>query len=87
MTAQKNEKPADQHAGAKPPREGSKTAVLLDMLQREGGASLDQMVKRTGWLPHTVRAMLTGLRKRGFAIGRTKDDGTTRWHVADGDAA
>lgn len=27
------------------------------------------------WLPHTTRAALTGLRKRGFAIERSREDG------------
>jgi hypothetical protein len=36
---------------------------------------LDALVKATGWLPHTTRAALTGLRKRGFLIERVRDEG------------
>ena len=36
------------------------------------GATLDALVNATGWLPHTTRAVLTGLRKRGFEIDRTQ---------------
>ena len=32
------------------------------------------LVEATGWLPHTTRAAITGLRKRGFAIERTRDE-------------
>jgi hypothetical protein len=32
------------------------------------------MVKATEWLPHTTRAALTGLRKRGFALERINDE-------------
>ena len=31
-------------------------------------ATIDEIVAATGWLPHTARAALTGLRKRGYAI-------------------
>ena len=30
---------------------------------------LAELVAATGWLPHTTRAALTGLRKRGYAVG------------------
>ncbi|MGA2639208.1 MAG: DUF3489 domain-containing protein [Methylocella sp.] len=39
--------------------------------QRDKGATLASLVEATGWLPHTARAAITGLRKRGFAIERT----------------
>jgi hypothetical protein len=62
---------------AQPPsvREGSKQAVLVMLLNRELGATVDQLRAATGWLPHTTRAALTGLRKRGFVIQRHKDGG------------
>ena len=33
------------------------------------------MIAATGWLPHTTRAALTGLRKKGYAIDSDKVDG------------
>jgi hypothetical protein len=39
------------------------------------GALLDKIVAATGWLPHTVRAALTGLRKRGYAIELLRESG------------
>ena len=56
------------------PRRGSKQALLVAMLSKPKGATLGQLVEATGWLPHTTRAALTGLRKRGFAIERTSDE-------------
>ena len=53
-------------------REGSKLAAVVDLLRREGGATIDQLADAMGWLPHTTRAALTGLRKRGFGIDRRK---------------
>jgi DNA-binding MarR family transcriptional regulator len=42
------------------------------LLQREEGATLGELIDATGWLPHTTRAALTGLRKKGHAIEKTK---------------
>jgi hypothetical protein len=33
------------------------------------------LIAATGWLPHTTRAALTGLRKSGFEIERRQEDG------------
>ena len=54
------------------PRAGSKQALVVAMLSSGEGASLDALVDATGWLPHTTRAALTGLRKRGFEIARER---------------
>ena len=50
------------------PKASSKLAIVLGLLEKPAGASLDKLVEVTGWLPHTTRAALTGLRKRGFRI-------------------
>ena len=44
--------------------------LLVDLLKREGGATLADIVEATGWLPHTSRAALTGLRKKGHEVAR-----------------
>ena len=36
----------------------------------------------TGWLPHTTRAALTGLRKRGYAIERSAGEGGSVYRIA-----
>jgi hypothetical protein len=51
-----------------PPRPRSKIDAVLALLRRNGGASLADLAAATGWLPHTIRAALTGLRKKGHAI-------------------
>ena len=56
------------------PRAGSKQALVTEMLSAKGGATLEALIKATGWLPHTIRAALTGLRKRGFAIERSRGE-------------
>ncbi len=58
------------------PRAGTKQALVIVMLGAKNGATLDALVEATGWLPHTTRAALTGLRKRGFSIERTHEEGS-----------
>ena len=60
-----------------PVRAGTKQATLIDMLRRPAGATIAQMGAKSGWQPHSVRAALTGLRKRGIAVTRAKDDTET----------
>jgi hypothetical protein len=55
-------------------RAGSKQAAIVNLMSRPKGATLDEMIEATEWLPHTTRAALTGLRKRGFALERVKDE-------------
>jgi Protein of unknown function (DUF3489) len=54
------------------PRDGSKLALVIDLLRRADGASVVHLTEATGWLPHTTRAALTGLRKRGYAVVRQR---------------
>ena len=41
-------------------RRGTKIARVVELLQRDRGANLDELIAATGWLPHTARAALTG---------------------------
>jgi hypothetical protein len=58
----------------KPPRPGSKQAQLITMLMQPNGKSIDELSHAFGWLPHTTRAAITGLRKGGYAVLCTKND-------------
>jgi hypothetical protein len=55
------------------PRASTKRAVLIGMLERPEGASVAEIGQRLGWLPHTVRAAMTGLRHAGREVTRSKD--------------
>lgn len=57
-----------------PARPGTKRALIMEMLGQERGASLDDLIAATGWLPHTTRAALTGLRKAGHGLAKARDD-------------
>ena len=56
------------------PRSGTKIDNVVKMLGRSEGATLEAIIKATGWLPHSTYAALTGLRKRGYALERSRDD-------------
>ena len=51
----------------------TKRAKLIAMLERPEGTSVAEIGQRLGWLPHTVRAAITGLRKTGREVTRSKD--------------
>ena len=78
--------PQSEHEGATTPtmRPGTKQALVVDLMRSDAGATLGELAGATGWLPHTMRAALTGLRKRGFAIATEKADGATRYRIAAG---
>lgn len=60
-----------------------KTDRLIAMLRAEQGASIEEISTELGWLPHSTRAALTGLRKAGHDIERLKlDDGPSRYRIS-----
>jgi hypothetical protein len=63
---------------------GSKTSKILDLLQRPGGATSKELMKATGWLPHSVRGFLSGTvrKKLGLTVTSTKgEDGERAYSV------
>jgi len=61
-------------------REGSKTAKVLDLLKRAGGVTAKELIKATGWQPHSVRGFLSGTvgKKMGLAVTSTKGENGER---------
>lgn len=57
------------------PREHSKLSQVMLMLSQDGGITVEAISRTMGWLPHTTRATLTGLRKRGVNIIRVTREG------------
>lgn len=70
-----------EHKKSSAPKHPTKTDKVFALLKRKNGATLDELVEATGWLTHTTRAALTGLRKKGHTIERTKVDGVSRYTV------
>tara|TARA_R110002110_G_scaffold40010_3_gene128420 strand:+ start:355 stop:627 length:273 start_codon:yes stop_codon:yes gene_type:complete len=58
----------------------TKLGQIIRLLQRTKGATLDDLIKATGWQPHSVRGAISGsLRKRhGLEITATKDENRGR---------
>lgn len=48
----------------------TKSATVIKLLSRSRGATLKEMSETTGWQPHSTRAFLTGLRKKGRTLGK-----------------
>jgi Protein of unknown function (DUF3489) len=61
-----------ERAKTSTPRASSKLARVINLLQRPDGATIVDLTDATRWLPHTTRAALTGLRKRGYAVTRER---------------
>ena len=79
--AKKAPKGAKKATGA---RDGSKAAKILDLLKRPGGATAKELMKATGWQPHSVRGFLSGTvsKKMGLAVTSTKaEDGERTYSV------
>ena len=69
---------------AKSARDGSKTAKVLDLLKRAGGVTAQELMKATGWQPHSVRGFLSGTvgKKMGLPVTSTKtEDGERTYSV------
>jgi Protein of unknown function (DUF3489) len=49
-------------------RPGTKQALLIDLLRRPDGTTIAEIQQATGWQPHTIRAAITGLKKKGFGV-------------------
>jgi len=64
---------APSASGAEQPPASTKRAQLIGLLERPEGATVAQIGQRLSWLPHTVRAAITGLRKAGREVTRSKD--------------
>ena len=74
--------PVEALPPAAPGKRVTKIDTVLGMLRHEDGATLPELVEATGWLPHTTRAALTGLRKKGHALENRKRDDITCYHLA-----
>ena len=65
-------------------RQGSKTEKVLDLLKRPGGATTKELMKATGWQPHSVRGFISGTlgKKMNLEVKSTKgEDGERIYSV------
>jgi hypothetical protein len=66
----------DQDASAPKPQRVTKQQILIDMLSRPEGATIEELVEATGWLSHTCRGAMSGALKKklGLTITSEKED-------------
>ena len=62
------------------PREGSKTTKVLELMKREGGVTLKQIMAATDWQAHSVRGFISGTlgKKMGLSVISTKGENGER---------
>ena len=66
------------------PAKPTKTATILKLLRRPKGASVAELQRAVGWKDHSIRAALTGLRKKGHDVVRDQSNaGISRYHVSE----
>jgi hypothetical protein len=71
--------PKGQKKAASAVREGSKTALVVAMLQRKNGATLAEIMDKMGWQKHTVRGFMAGaMKKAGYTVESFKPEGGER---------
>lgn len=75
--------PATEASAALKPRQTRRDQLVA--LLRGDGADIAAISAAFGWLPHSSRAALTGLRKAGFALEKTtpEDGGGAIYRIAD----
>ncbi len=71
---------------ASPPavRPGTKQALLIDLLKRKKGATIEEIVEATGWQPHSVRGAISGTLKKKLGLAVTSEkpgDGPRRYRI------
>lgn len=66
---------------ANAPAKQTKIAAVIALLKRPKGATLEELGKATDWQTHSIRAALTGLRKKGHTIEKGKRGETTCYRI------
>jgi len=81
--AVKSDRRGKRAAGA---RQGSKTAKVLELLKRSGGATGADLMKATCWQAHSVRGFISGVltRKMGLTVTSTKGENGERRYSLKG---
>ena len=62
----------------------SKQVTLITLLERPGGATIDEMTKATGWQRHSTRGMMSGVLKKriGLSIASEKEERGRVYRIA-----
>ena len=69
-TKSKSKKPQRRQRSSRnqAPKPGSKQALVLDLLRRDGGATIGELAHATGWQPHSIRGAISGTIKKKLGL-------------------
>ena len=81
MVDLKHEEPEPQADGKRP----SKQEKVIEMLRRPEGATVDEVVRATGWQRHTVRGVFSGTLKKklGLTLASAKEERGRVYRIAE----
>lgn len=65
----------------------TKHQQVIDLLTREGGTTIEAMSTKSGWLPHSTRAFMTGLKKKGYVLDSEKVAGVRHYRITSSPVA
>jgi hypothetical protein len=63
----------DHSPAIAPSERQTKLNTLIDMLRREGGATIDEMAAATSWQVHSIRGALSGILKKKLCLEVTSE--------------
>jgi hypothetical protein len=63
-----SEPEAAQPTGKPAPRAGTKQALMIELLKRPEGATVEQIAAATGWQHHTIRGAISGALKKKLGL-------------------
>ena len=86
-TAKNTRRGATSTDAKTPVRRGTKQAILIELLKRPKGATIEQMTTKTGWQAHSVRGAISGTLKKKLGLVVTSEqpeDGPRRYRIQAG---
>ena len=63
----------------------SKQDLVIQMLRRQSGVTIKDIIAKTGWQPHSVRGFFSGSVKKKLKLPLVSElgkDGVRRYHIA-----
>jgi hypothetical protein len=73
--------PEDQDAPAPKAQRVTKQQIMIDMLSRPEGTTIEELIKATGWLSHTCRGAMSGALKKKLGLTITSEKEVQRGRV------
>jgi hypothetical protein len=78
----KRRAPSARQLAPKSSEPRTKLDLIVEALRAPNGASIQLLIKRTGWQPHSLRGVMAGaLKSRGLKISSSKVDGERIYRI------